>query len=133
MGTRASAIGSPIRDPGLPPLLPLGWSEIGRTGTKEECLAYIEQVWVHDAAEPTSETSRVRLREPAPPLLTRSLVIEFSCELLYGWSEVRSVGAPSNRPVQVLLAAPFGGTTATAEYKRVAAQPRCGGTLRRIR
>ena len=24
---------------------PPGWSDVGRQGTKEECLAYIEQVW----------------------------------------------------------------------------------------
>ena len=25
--------------------LPLGWSAAGKTGTKAECLAYIEEVW----------------------------------------------------------------------------------------
>lgn len=25
--------------------LPAGWSEAGMSGTKEECLAFIEQVW----------------------------------------------------------------------------------------
>lgn len=25
--------------------LPLGWVEAGKSGTKAECLAYIEQVW----------------------------------------------------------------------------------------
>jgi MbtH protein len=25
--------------------LPLGWREVGKSGTKEECLAYIEEVW----------------------------------------------------------------------------------------
>jgi MbtH protein len=24
---------------------PLGWSDAGKTGTKEECLAYIKEVW----------------------------------------------------------------------------------------
>jgi len=24
---------------------PLGWSDAGKTGTKSECLAYIEEVW----------------------------------------------------------------------------------------
>jgi MbtH protein len=24
---------------------PLGWNEAGRTGAKEECLAYIKEVW----------------------------------------------------------------------------------------
>lgn len=25
--------------------IPLGWSDAGKEGTKQECLAYIEQVW----------------------------------------------------------------------------------------
>lgn len=25
--------------------LPLGWREAGKTGTKDECLAFIEEVW----------------------------------------------------------------------------------------
>jgi len=25
--------------------LPLGWKEVGKTGSKEECLSYIEEVW----------------------------------------------------------------------------------------
>ncbi|HEU0051555.1 MAG TPA: MbtH family NRPS accessory protein [Longimicrobium sp.] len=25
--------------------LPAGWSEAGKTGSKDECLAYIEEVW----------------------------------------------------------------------------------------
>ena len=25
--------------------LPLGWNTVGKTGTKKECLAYIEEVW----------------------------------------------------------------------------------------
>lgn len=25
--------------------IPLGWREAGKTGTKAECLAYIEEVW----------------------------------------------------------------------------------------
>lgn len=25
--------------------LPLGWHTVGKTGTKQECLAYIEEVW----------------------------------------------------------------------------------------
>ena len=24
---------------------PLGWNDVGQQGTKEECLAYIEEVW----------------------------------------------------------------------------------------
>ena len=25
--------------------LPLGWHDVGKSGTKEECLAYIKEVW----------------------------------------------------------------------------------------
>jgi MbtH protein len=25
--------------------LPLGWNEAGKSGTKQECLSYIEEVW----------------------------------------------------------------------------------------
>ena len=25
---------------------PLGWSEVGKEGLKDECLAYIEEVWI---------------------------------------------------------------------------------------
>jgi MbtH protein len=25
---------------------PLGWSDVGKSGTKAECLAYIEEVWI---------------------------------------------------------------------------------------
>lgn len=25
--------------------IPLGWKEVGRTGTKEECLSHIKEVW----------------------------------------------------------------------------------------
>jgi MbtH protein len=25
--------------------IPCGWKSVGKTGTKEECLAYIEKVW----------------------------------------------------------------------------------------
>jgi MbtH protein len=24
---------------------PLGWKDVGKTGTKEECLAYIKEIW----------------------------------------------------------------------------------------
>lgn len=26
--------------------LPLGWNVVGKNGTKQECLSYIEEVWV---------------------------------------------------------------------------------------
>ena len=25
--------------------VPLGWNDVGKSGTKQECLAYIEEVW----------------------------------------------------------------------------------------
>ena len=25
--------------------IPLGWNDVGKTGTKQECLDYIEEVW----------------------------------------------------------------------------------------
>ena len=25
--------------------IPVGWKDVGRTGTKGECLAYIEEIW----------------------------------------------------------------------------------------
>lgn len=25
--------------------MPLGWTDVGKSGTKEECLAYINEVW----------------------------------------------------------------------------------------
>ncbi|ONI91939.1 hypothetical protein ALI22I_06725 [Saccharothrix sp. ALI-22-I] len=25
--------------------IPVGWHEVGRSGTEDECVAYIEQVW----------------------------------------------------------------------------------------
>ncbi|MBD3557345.1 MbtH family protein [Planktothrix sp. FACHB-1355] len=25
--------------------IPAGWNEVGKTGTKEECLSYIKEVW----------------------------------------------------------------------------------------
>ena len=28
-----------------PQAIPRGWREVGRTGSKQECLAYIEEVW----------------------------------------------------------------------------------------
>ncbi len=25
--------------------IPMGWNEVGKSGTKDECLAYIDEVW----------------------------------------------------------------------------------------
>lgn len=43
--------------------LPAGWRAEGVTGTKQECLAYIEQVWVD--MRPRSLREKMDL-EPAP-------------------------------------------------------------------
>ena len=38
--------------------IPLGWREVGKTGTKAECLAHIEQVWTD--MRPLSLRNRTR-------------------------------------------------------------------------
>jgi MbtH protein len=43
--------------------LPFGWSEVGKTGTKQECLAYIEEVWTD--VRPRSLRDRRSLRNDA--------------------------------------------------------------------
>ena len=39
----------------------LGWNDVGKSGTKEECLAYIEQVWTD--MRPLSLRQRMAERE----------------------------------------------------------------------
>lgn len=43
--------------------VPNGWSAVGKTGTKKECLAYVEQAWVD--MRPLS--LRKFMDESAPP------------------------------------------------------------------
>jgi MbtH protein len=38
--------------------LPLGWSAVGKQGTKQECLAYIEQVWTEHATAVAAQQAR---------------------------------------------------------------------------
>ena len=35
----------------------LGWNDVGKTGTKAECLAYIEEVWT-DMRQPSEKDGR---------------------------------------------------------------------------
>nr|ABL74949.1 Tlm Orf16 [Streptoalloteichus hindustanus] len=59
--------------------IPLGWKAVGRTGTKEECLAHIEEVWTdmrprslreHMAATADAEPEEVPA-DPTPSLVER--------------------------------------------------------------
>lgn len=45
--------------------IPLGWREAGKSGTKPECLAYIEQVWTD--MRPLSLRKRMSELQPEPP------------------------------------------------------------------
>ncbi len=44
---------------------PLGWTDAGKTGTKQECLAYIEEVWTD--MRPLSLRREMEESEPDPP------------------------------------------------------------------
>ena len=41
--------------------LPLGWNEVGKSGTKQECLSYIKEVWT----DITPLSVRLRSNKPA--------------------------------------------------------------------
>lgn len=43
--------------------LPLGWNEVGKSGTKQECLSYIKEVWTD--ITPLSVRLRLRSNKPA--------------------------------------------------------------------
>lgn len=43
--------------------LPLGWSTVGKQGPKEECLAYIEEVWTD--MRPLSLRKQMEAANPA--------------------------------------------------------------------
>lgn len=45
---------------------PLGWSDAGKVGLKEDCLAYIEEVWTD--MRPLSLTDYMNSREHGEPL-----------------------------------------------------------------
>ncbi len=44
---------------------PLGWTDVGKQGTKEECLAYIKEVWkdMPDAHRHLMEDEKSNLKE----------------------------------------------------------------------
>jgi len=44
--------------------MPLGWKEAGKTGSKQECLAYIKEVWT-DMTPLSLRRSRTQAPEPA--------------------------------------------------------------------
>ena len=44
--------------------LPLGWTAVGKTGTRTECLTYVEQVWTD--MRPRSVRQRHANSEPTP-------------------------------------------------------------------
>src|ERR1035441_5494456 len=50
--------------------LPLGWRDAGKGGTKEECLAYIKEVWVD--MRPRSVRERVESGSDATPVVASS-------------------------------------------------------------
>ncbi len=43
---------------------PLGWNDAGKSGTKDECLAYIKEVWT--AMRPLSLRKRMEEQADAP-------------------------------------------------------------------
>jgi len=51
--------------------IPLGWNDVGKGGLKQECLAYIKEVWTDmrplSLREHMEEAARRRAEEPQPP------------------------------------------------------------------
>jgi uncharacterized protein YbdZ (MbtH family) len=51
--------------------LPLGWKDVGKSGAKPECLAYIKEVWTDmrplSLRKQMEEAARRRAQEPPPP------------------------------------------------------------------
>ena len=50
---------------------PLGWNDVGKSGTKAECLAYIQEVWTDmrplSLRKKMEEDARLRSASPAAP------------------------------------------------------------------
>jgi len=46
---------------------PLGWSNVGKSGPKAECLAYIEEVWTDMRPLSLRKQMEEMARQPAPP------------------------------------------------------------------
>ena len=64
---------------------PLGWNDVGKVGTKEECLAYIKEVWTDMRPLSLRRSMEEMARNPPPPepeptssLKTESLVDRLS-------------------------------------------------------
>jgi uncharacterized protein YbdZ (MbtH family) len=51
---------------------PLGWRDVGKSGPKAECLAYIEQVWTDMRPLSLRKHMEEMARQPAPPTSTPS-------------------------------------------------------------
>jgi uncharacterized protein YbdZ (MbtH family) len=47
---------------------PLGWTDVGRSGPKAECLAYIEEVWTDMRPLSLRKQMEEMARQPVPPL-----------------------------------------------------------------
>jgi uncharacterized protein YbdZ (MbtH family) len=51
--------------------IPLGWRDVGKSGLKPECLAYIKEVWTDmrplSLRKRMEEAERMRAQEPPPP------------------------------------------------------------------
>ena len=45
--------------------VPAGWTEVGKVGSKEECLAYIGEVWTDMRPKSIRERDEARAREAA--------------------------------------------------------------------
>jgi uncharacterized protein YbdZ (MbtH family) len=56
--------------------LPLGWNEVGKSGAKPECLAYIKEVWTDmrplSLRKQMEEAAQRRAQEPPPPSAERA-------------------------------------------------------------
>jgi uncharacterized protein YbdZ (MbtH family) len=56
--------------------LPLGWKDVGKSGAKPECLAYIKEVWTDmrplSLRKQMEESARRRAQEPPPPNAERA-------------------------------------------------------------
>src|SRR5262249_27426971 len=51
--------------------MPLGWKDVGKSGPKPECLAYIKEVWTDmrplSLRKQMEEAAQRRIEEPPPP------------------------------------------------------------------
>lgn len=45
--------------------IPYGWNEVGRSGTKEECLSYIKEVWTDMRPRSLKEATMKMVSDPS--------------------------------------------------------------------